>query len=88
LAIGLVDELVDDAADLEAARDRISASVGACAPGAVADAKRLVDAVVGRDFDHGLMEDTARRIARARVSDEGREGVSAFLERRKPGWAL
>jgi len=29
----------------------------------------------------------ARRIAHARVSDEGREGVAAFLDRRRPGWA-
>ena len=65
-----------------------AADVMACAPGAVADAKRLVDAVAGREIDHGLMEDTARRIARARIGGEGREGVEAFLNRRKPGWAL
>jgi methylglutaconyl-CoA hydratase len=33
------------------------------------------------------MEDTARRIAQARVSAEGREGVAAFLARRSPTWA-
>ena len=31
-------------------------------------------------------EETARRIARARVSEEGQEGVRAFLEKRKPSW--
>jgi methylglutaconyl-CoA hydratase len=34
------------------------------------------------------MEDTAKRIARRRVSEEGQEGVRAFLAKRKPFWAL
>ncbi len=87
LAAGLVDEVVDDGAALLAARDRIAAEVMACAPGAVADSKRLVDHVVGQTIDHALMEETARRIARARVSPEGQEGVRAFLGRTKPSWA-
>jgi methylglutaconyl-CoA hydratase len=33
-----------------------------------------------------LAEETAQLLARLRVSPEGREGLSAFLERRKPGW--
>jgi methylglutaconyl-CoA hydratase len=86
--LGLVDEVVDGPEGLRAARDRLASDVMACGPSAVADAKRLVDAVAGRDIDHGLMEDTARRIARARVGSEGREGVNAFLNHRKPGWAV
>jgi methylglutaconyl-CoA hydratase len=58
----------------------------AFAPGAVEDSKRLVDDVFGREIDHHLMEVTARRIAARRVSDEGQEGVRAFLARRKPSW--
>jgi methylglutaconyl-CoA hydratase len=85
--IGLVSEVVADAAALDAAHDRIAQEIMACAPGAVADAKRLVSDVYGREIDHGLMEETARRIAAARVGDEGQEGVRAFLERRKPAWA-
>lgn len=57
------------------------------APAAMGDAKRLVNDVVGQKIDHSLMEETAKRIARARVSVEGQEGVSAFLEKRKPKWA-
>lgn len=83
--IGLVSEVVA-AGELTAARDRIAREIMACAPGAVEDSKRLVDHVFGRHIDHGLMEDTARRIAARRVGDEGREGVAAFLERRKPSW--
>ena len=57
------------------------------APGAMGEAKRLVNDLVGQKVDRGLMEDTARRIARARVSKEGQEGVLAFLEKRSPSWA-
>ncbi len=85
--IGLVTELVTDSAAMDAARDRIAAAILACAPGAVADAKQLVTDVQGRDIDHGLMVETAKRIAAARVGEEGQEGVRAFLERRKPSWA-
>lgn len=83
--IGLVDEVVP-AGGLDAARDRIAKEIMACAPEAVAESKRLVDHVFGRHIDHGLMEDTARRIAARRVSSEGQEGVRAFLDRRKPSW--
>ena len=62
-------------------------SLTANAPGAMGDAKRLVNDVAGQTIDHGLMEDTARRIAHARVSDEGQEGVRAYLDKRKPNWA-
>jgi len=85
--IGLIDEVVEDAAGLAAARERFAAEIMACAPGAVAASKRLVAEVAGRAIDHGLMADTARRIAHARVGEEGQEGVRAFLQRRKPGWA-
>jgi methylglutaconyl-CoA hydratase len=86
--IGLVSEVVADAAALEQARDRIARDILACAPGAVAEAKALVDAVAYQKVDHGLMEETARAIARARVSDEGVEGVGAYIEKRRPGWAV
>ncbi|CAN7154164.1 enoyl-CoA hydratase-related protein [Phenylobacterium sp. LjRoot225] len=85
--IGLVTEVVADAAALDAAHDRIAEDILACAPGAVADAKRMVAEVAGREIDHGLMDLTARRIAAARAGEEGQEGVRAFLEHRRPSWA-
>ncbi len=85
--IGLVTEVVADAAALHAAAHRIAAEIVACAPGAVDGAKRLVDEVAGRAIDRDLLELTAHRIAAARVSEEGQEGVRAFLERRKAAWA-
>jgi methylglutaconyl-CoA hydratase len=82
-----VNEVAADAPALLAARAQISRDILACAPGAVADAKQLATDVFARDIDHGMLEDTARRIAQARVGKEGQEGVRAFLERRKPAWA-
>jgi methylglutaconyl-CoA hydratase len=84
--IGLVTEVVEDAVSMDAARDRIVREIFGCAPGAVADAKRLVDAVYGQRIDHGLMDETARLIARARAGEEGQEGVRAFLDKTKPTW--
>jgi len=86
-AIGLVQEVVADTSALEAAKARLTVEIMACAPGAVAAVKQLVADVWGRPIDHGLMQETAHRIARARVGDEGREGVAAFLAKRKPSWA-
>ena len=85
--IGLVTEVCLDSVALEVARDQIARDILACAPGAVADAKRIVEDVFGREIDHELMELTARRIAAARAGEEGQEGVQAFLERRPPRWA-
>lgn len=84
---GLVQEVVADPTAFPVIRETLGAAMMACAPGAVADAKRLVDDVEGRVIDHVLIEETARRIAARRVSEEGREGVRAFLDKRKPGWA-
>ncbi|HEY1427155.1 MAG TPA: enoyl-CoA hydratase-related protein, partial [Caulobacteraceae bacterium] len=87
LAFGLVDEVVDDAAGLAAAKDRVAAAMRACAPGAVDASKQLVTHIIGRHLDQALMEHTARLIASRRVSDEGQAGVRAFLDGAKAPWA-
>jgi methylglutaconyl-CoA hydratase len=84
--IGLVEEVVADSAALDAVQARLSAEIMVAAPQAVGESKRLVDAVAYQEIDHGLMDETAKRIAKKRVSEEGQEGVRAFLERRKPSW--
>lgn len=85
--IGLVDEIVEDSQGLSDAADKIIEMAMACSPDAVAASKELVADVMGREINHQLMDETARRIARARVSPEGQEGVRAFLAKRKPSWA-
>lgn len=84
--IGLVHQVVDDAPALAAAAEGMVGRFVAAAPGAAAEAKRLVRAIAGRPIDDALVDETARRIAARRVTDEGREGIAAFLEKRKPSW--
>ncbi len=84
---GLIQEIVADASQFGPLVAVLGAAMRACAPGAVAEAKALVDTVAERTIDHGLLEYTAHAIARRRGSAEGREGVAAFLEKRKPSWA-
>jgi methylglutaconyl-CoA hydratase len=86
LRLGLADEVVADAAGLDHAMDRTVDWIMTSAPGAVAEAKRLVSDCRGRPIDHEQMQDQARRLAKYAVSDEGREGITAYLERRKPSW--
>lgn len=57
------------------------------APGALGDAKSLIRDVSDRPISFSLRSETADRIAERRASAEGREGLSAFLDKRKPEWA-
>jgi len=85
--IGLVHAAVPDAG-LDAAIDAITGGLALGAPGAQAEAKRLLRFVAGRsdDTDRDAARATARWIARLRAGEEGREGLSAFLEKRQPAW--
>lgn len=84
--IGLVHEMVPDEASLDQAVGAIIDAVLDNGPDALAECKDLIRAVGHRTIDAVVIADTARRIARVRASDEGRQGVAAFLEGRKPGW--
>jgi methylglutaconyl-CoA hydratase len=84
---GLVQEVVADSTQFGPLVAVLAAAMKDCAPGAVADAKRLVNDVADRPIDHALLDYTARAIAKRRASAEGREGVQAFLNKRKPSWA-
>jgi methylglutaconyl-CoA hydratase len=55
-------------------------------PNAVREAKKLVRDIVAQPVTDTLLADTAGRIANIRASEEGREGVASFLEKRKPSW--
>lgn len=85
LRLGLVHEVVA-AATLDAAVERVIAALLAGAPKAEARAKRLIGEVAGRAVTAEVMAFTAAAIAAARASEEGREGIAAFLEKRKPRW--
>ncbi|MCC6608414.1 MAG: enoyl-CoA hydratase/isomerase family protein [Burkholderiales bacterium] len=83
--IGLVHEIAP-AATLDTVVQRISAELLGGGPAAQAATKELIRAVAGKPLARELREDTAQRIAATRASDEGKEGVRAFLEKRKPAW--
>ncbi len=82
-AIGLVHEVADD---IEAAAKPILDALLANGPAAMADCKRLIRDVTGHDLTPELRDMTAARIAARRASDEAREGMAAFLDKRKPNW--
>jgi methylglutaconyl-CoA hydratase len=76
MRIGLVSEV---AADLDAAVEHVLGELLSAGPHAARWAKRLV-----RERPDG--PETARWIADRRTSEEGQEGLRAFLEKRAPGW--
>ncbi len=85
LAIGLVHE-VAPVDQLDAAVAALVKALLAGGPLAQKAAKELIAAVQGQPLDDSTCEDTAQRIARQRRTDEARDGVSAFLDKRPPAW--
>lgn len=85
LRLGFVHAVVP-ADGLDAKVAELTAALVANSPNAVRESKRLVQDIAGRAVDDALLADTAERIAAIRASDEGREGVRSFLEKRSPSW--
>lgn len=83
-AIGLV-HAVSETPD-SVAEGWIEALLGN-APGAVADAKRLVLDIAGQPITPALRAGTAARIAGRRTTEEAKEGMAAFLGKRAPAWS-
>ncbi len=83
--IGLVHEVVPDEA-LTVRGETFIKMLLQGGPNALSEAKALIATVHGRSLDNEMLVDLAKRIARVRVSDEGQEGIGAFLDKRKPGW--
>jgi methylglutaconyl-CoA hydratase len=87
LRIGFVHEVVP-ADQLDAKLDVLLKALTAASPNAVGACKRLVQEVAQREIDDSLIAETVEGIAAIRASDEGREGVQSFLQKRKPAWLL
>jgi len=87
LAIGLVHEVHADGAALEAALAATLAQILRCAPGAIAATKALMARALHTPSSE-LIEDAARLFARAARGPEGLEGMTAFLQKRAPAWAM
>ena len=84
--IGLLSLLVEKES-LDKSIDDLLTHLLAGGPEAMTKIKDLIRAVSTRPVDDALVADTARRIAEIRVSPEGKEGISSFLEKRKPSWS-
>ncbi len=83
--IGLVHDIVEEA-ELNGAISGMLAQLYSSGPRAIRAAKQLIDLNAPSAIDQRLRDETARRIAEIRATDEGQEGLSAFLEKRKPNW--
>lgn len=83
--IGFVHELVDADA-LDARVGDLAAALVSASPAAVRACKKLVQDVAEREIDAALIATTVEGIADIRASEEGREGVASFLQKRKPSW--
>lgn len=72
---------------LDDALETLLAKLLAAGPAALTECKSLIARVAEGAVDAAMIADTAARIARVRVSPEGREGIAAFLAKRKPAWS-
>jgi methylglutaconyl-CoA hydratase len=83
--MGLVHEVCEPTA-LDQAVAELTTALLQAGPAALAAAKQQLRDLYGRPIDAAVGTDMAARIAEIRASAEGREGVAAFLGKRKPGW--
>lgn len=86
LKLGLISELLPPEQLDEAVLNVVSKLLNN-GPIALTKTKALIEKVKNQPRDHALTEYTCELIAELRVSEEGQEGLSAFLEKRKPSWS-
>lgn len=85
--LGFADFIADDVAGLEATEMQLRKQVLGTAPGAVAATKKLLEEIAGKPRDD-VIRLAAENFADRMVSDEAKEGVASFFEKRKPRWAV
>ena len=83
--LGLVSEVVE-AEQLDSRINTLLETLLCNSPAAIKASKQLVFDIAGREINTGLIQETSKRIAAIRVSPEGKEGISAFLEKRQAEW--
>ena len=83
--LGLVSEIVD-AEQLDTSINTFIDALLCNSPAALKATKQLVFDIAGREINTGLIQETSKRIAAIRVSPEGQEGLTAFLEKRPAEW--
>src|SRR6185503_13921084 len=82
--IGLVHAVVDEA-ELDNTVAGYVNEILAAGPEAVAAAKTLIREIAGRPIEEA-QPITAQTLAKRRVSSEGQDGLTAFLQKRRPSW--
>lgn len=87
LRLGLVHKIVTKES-LSDAAEKLVQLILQNSPAALVATKKLVAEVKSKTMDDSLLQLTAKRIAEQRISSEGQEGIQAFLEKRKPKWAV
>lgn len=85
--LGLLHEVAPDVDAMDEKINDICTALLAGGPHALREAKMLIRAVTHHPITDDLIASTAVHIARLRASAEGREGMAAFLEKRKPNWS-
>jgi methylglutaconyl-CoA hydratase len=83
--IGLVDEVVDNEYIMNGVNHFIEGIIGA-SPNAVKVSKKLINALTNASLDKTSITMTSEVLARIKQSEEAREGMEAFLQKRKPKW--
>jgi methylglutaconyl-CoA hydratase len=86
LRIGLVHRVVDDAGALDPAVEETLAQLRSSGPEAVRECKKLITYVASHELADAIPF-TIDAISTRRVSDEGQQGMKAFLSKQKPPWA-
>lgn len=84
--IGLLHEIVPGEEQLDEAVGEIIDNLLKGGPNAQAGCKALIRGISGQPIDDVTVEETVQHITRVRASPEGKEGLAAFLEKRKPNW--
>jgi len=87
LSMGLVHHIVKSKNDLAEQSEILVQSILENGPLAISASKDLIASITGRPVEHDLIEDTARRIADQRSTPEAKEGLEAFLNKRKADWS-
>ncbi len=88
MRIGLLHGVAADAAELAGVEAKLRKAFKTNSPAGVVASKALIASVAHKVVDRVLIEDTARQLAAVRASGQGKEGVDAFLSKRKPNWIV
>lgn len=84
--IGLLHEIVPEEEQLDDAIGEIVDNLLKNSPNAQSECKALLRTVAGQPIDEATVEETVQRLTQVRTSPEGIEGLTAFIEKRKPNW--